>query len=441
MARGLAGYATALILGAVLAAAMVFATPGDAAADDDFEWVFEGVSPNAGPANPGEVVSRTDVGFSRIITVEPAAEFNVDFAEMMIATASPGTTHSFTVDVEGRISADADTTVQGFRVNDAILLVDGSWVGRTAVGVGVNCVSDIFGRPLGCTPEAGTFARASGTFTVTFPAVVPEDGRFRFGVGALNCPECFVEYVFRARTPQPAPMCGGRRATIDADARTDDGRIVGTPGADVIVGSARADFIDGRGGNDVICGMGGGDEIDGGRGADTIMGGNGADVILGGAGRDDLRGGRGNDIIRGGVGADRANGQAGTDRCAAEREVSCEKDPRIAGPRVDWTVPDRYGTPRANGIVYPDRHHRARHLPRQLRAEAGQRVPLLPQRPDHGAVEKRDVPRPRPCPALQRRRAVPRGNPPGAVHPPDRRGAGHDEGRRRRAGLARHRYR
>ncbi|HEV2758119.1 MAG TPA: hypothetical protein VGV86_01000 [Acidimicrobiales bacterium] len=73
------------------------------------------------------------------------------------------------------------------------------------------------------------------------------------------------------------------------------GRILGTPGDDIIRGSEEGDQIIGMGGNDRILGMGGGDEIYGNPGNDKIFGGAGGDFIYGQGGIDIGDGGTGRD--------------------------------------------------------------------------------------------------------------------------------------------------
>ncbi len=122
-----------------------------------------------------------------------------------------------------------------------------------------------------------------------------------------------------------APFCGGRVATIASN----DRRIQGTRGPDVIVGGRGPNVIFGAGGNDVICGGFGRDRIDGNRGNDTIDGKRDADVVRGGRGSDEVDGGAdrdavfgdsGNDSVRGGPGnRDAADGGPGDDDVAGGR--------------------------------------------------------------------------------------------------------------------------
>lgn len=114
-----------------------------------------------------------------------------------------------------------------------------------------------------------------------------------------------------AAAATPAPVCGGRPATIVGTAGND--RLTGTPGADVIAGLAGDDTVRGLGGNDVVCGGAGSDALDGGAGADRLRGEAGRDVLRGGAGRDALIGGAGPDRLLGGPAVDVLDGGPGKD--------------------------------------------------------------------------------------------------------------------------------
>ena len=95
--------------------------------------------------------------------------------------------------------------------------------------------------------------------------------------------------------------------------RSNQCRIDGTGGADVIHGTPYFDLIRGFGGNDALFGGGGDDVIDGGAGNDAIGGGAGNDVIYGGPGNDILSGGPGNDTIYAGPGRDKIGCGPGDD--------------------------------------------------------------------------------------------------------------------------------
>jgi Ca2+-binding RTX toxin-like protein len=103
------------------------------------------------------------------------------------------------------------------------------------------------------------------------------------------------------------PDCAGKRATIVSN----DRRIHGTRGPDVILAGGGSNLIFGGGGNDTICGGAGRDRIDGGRGKDTLNGKGGADLGLGSRGADEVRGGAGRDRVRGESGNDVAGGGLG----------------------------------------------------------------------------------------------------------------------------------
>jgi Tol biopolymer transport system component len=95
--------------------------------------------------------------------------------------------------------------------------------------------------------------------------------------------------------------------------RSNQCRIEGGPGADVLYGTQYGERIDGNGGNDRLFGNAGDDVIDGGAGNDAIGGGPGNDVIDGGPGNDILSGGSGNDVIRAGPGRDKVGCGPGVD--------------------------------------------------------------------------------------------------------------------------------
>ncbi|MGH8606227.1 MAG: choice-of-anchor Q domain-containing protein, partial [Gammaproteobacteria bacterium] len=107
---------------------------------------------------------------------------------------------------------------------------------------------------------------------------------------------------------EPAPVCSGRTATVYVrttgvikggpdNERVYNGRLRGTPGADVMVGTSGNDILIGSGGNDRICGLGGNDTPKGGAGRDTLFGGAGKDKLVGGAGLDRCTGGPGRDTF------------------------------------------------------------------------------------------------------------------------------------------------
>jgi Tol biopolymer transport system component len=101
--------------------------------------------------------------------------------------------------------------------------------------------------------------------------------------------------------------------------RTNQCRIEGTSGADVLRGTPYADRIDGNAGNDRLFGYAGNDVIDGGTGNDGIGGGTGNDVIYGGPGDDILSGSTGNDVIYAGSGRDKIGCGPGNDTAYVQR--------------------------------------------------------------------------------------------------------------------------
>jgi Tol biopolymer transport system component len=110
--------------------------------------------------------------------------------------------------------------------------------------------------------------------------------------------------------------------------RSNQCRIEGGPGADVLYGTPYSERIDGNGGNDRLFGNGGNDVIDGGAGNDGIGGGAGNDIIDGGPGNDILSGGVGNDVIYAGAGRDKIGCGPGVDTVylqAGDTERDCER--------------------------------------------------------------------------------------------------------------------
>jgi len=119
------------------------------------------------------------------------------------------------------------------------------------------------------------------------------------------------------------------RATAPAQPvrRSNQCRIEGGPGADVIYGTQYGERIDGNGGNDRIFGNAGNDAIYGGAGNDAIGGGAGNDIVDGGPGNDILSGGVGNDVIYAGPGRDKIGCGPGVDTAyvqAGDTTRDCE---------------------------------------------------------------------------------------------------------------------
>jgi RTX calcium-binding nonapeptide repeat (4 copies) len=123
-----------------------------------------------------------------------------------------------------------------------------------------------------------------------------------FGTSKLLAPMALAVMVHSLVAPFPTsatPLCLGRAPTIVGSA--EGGRLVGTPGPDVIAG---------RGGDDRIHGLGGNDRICGGRGNDVLLAGPGRDLVDGGVGDDRGNAGSGDDRFLGGPGADSLWGDA-----------------------------------------------------------------------------------------------------------------------------------
>jgi Ca2+-binding RTX toxin-like protein len=128
----------------------------------------------------------------------------------------------------------------------------------------------------------------------------------------------FAALPVSVASPKPLrSFCGGQRATIASD----EHRIRGTRGPDVIVAGRGPDVIFGGGGSDLICGGLGRDRLYGERGNDTVRGGPGSrDEVDGGPGDDTVEGGRGAfDALLGGIGRDRVVGGPGSHDIASYR--------------------------------------------------------------------------------------------------------------------------
>ncbi len=144
-----------------------------------------------------------------------------------------------------------------------------------------------------------------GSFDI-FPFWSPDGTRIGWNSGRAGGPDGFGE-IF---TMNASDGSGVSRLTnnVATDQRCDwqplctiygSGRIVGTPGDDIICGSEGNDQIIGNGGNDRMLGMGGIDQLIGGPGNDKMFGGAGGDTIVGGGGTDIGDGGTGRDLCSG----------------------------------------------------------------------------------------------------------------------------------------------
>lgn len=131
---------------------------------------------------------------------------------------------------------------------------------------------------------------------------------------------------------------------------TNDCRILGTAGDDVLSGTPLADVLLGEGGNDTLKAVWGdwtGDTLEGGPGKDLLLGSFRSDTLDGGPGADILRGGPTADRLVGGPGRDVLQGQGGRDAIFARDgwrdRVSCGTNVgRTTGPEGDVAYVDRF---------------------------------------------------------------------------------------------------
>ena len=93
-------------------------------------------------------------------------------------------------------------------------------------------------------------------------------------------------------------------SSLIAYLKSQDLKLLGSTGDDVLAGYAKNDTLRGGAGDDILNGRGGSDTINGGIGNDRLNGAAGNDRLFGGAGDDVLVGGKGKDILIGGAGAD-----------------------------------------------------------------------------------------------------------------------------------------
>jgi Ca2+-binding RTX toxin-like protein len=134
-----------------------------------------------------------------------------------------------------------------------------------------------------------------------------------------------------------------------ADRITNDCRIVGTSGDDVLTGTSLADVLVGEAGNDTLKAVWGdfiGDTLEGGPGKDLLLGSFRGDTLEGGSDADILRGGPSPDRIVGGAGRDVLEGQGGRDaiyaRDGRRDVVSCGTNVGgTTGPEGDVAYVDR----------------------------------------------------------------------------------------------------
>ena len=94
--------------------------------------------------------------------------------------------------------------------------------------------------------------------------------------------------------------------------------LLGNAGNDILSGGDGNDHLEGRGGADQLFGEGGDDILFGNAGNDILSGGDGNDHLEGRGGADKLLGGRGDDILSGGDGNDHLEGSGGADQLFGE---------------------------------------------------------------------------------------------------------------------------
>ena len=148
-----------------------------------------------------------------------------------------------------------------------------------------------------------------------------------------------VAYVWRGLCP--ATRLGVYVAAADgSDPRrlTNDCRIEGGPGPDVLHGTLDDDTLSGRDANDVLIDTYGEDVLNGGAGNDRLEGGEEADLLLGAGGNDLIRGGGGRDRIYGGPGRDRIEAGIAKDTIYVG---DGQRDVVVCGAQFDVVVADR----------------------------------------------------------------------------------------------------
>ena len=157
----------------------------------------------------------------------------------------------------------------------------------------------------------------------------PDAGQVAFAAGG-ECRNRMGIYRVEVATRQPVRL-------------TNDCRVLGTAGDDVLMGTPLADVLLGEGGNDTLRAVAGyfvGDTLVGGPGNDLLVGSVTSDTLDGGPGDDVLRGGPAPDLLIGGAGRDVIRGQGGRDliraRDGRRDVVSCGTNTgRTTGPEGD----------------------------------------------------------------------------------------------------------
>jgi Tol biopolymer transport system component len=192
-----------------------------------------------------------------------------------------------------------------------------------------------FANPLGISVFDLRSAKISRVTTFGNELAWSPDGtRIAFADGG-ECRDRVGIYSVGVARPEPARL-------------TNDCRIFGTEGPDVLTGTPLADVILGLGGNDRLTAVPqvfSGDTLEGGTGDDVLVGSVESDTLDGGAGNDLLIGGASGDLLVGGPGRDDIRGEGGRDLIEArdgERDVvSCGTNAsKTTGPEADVAYVD-----------------------------------------------------------------------------------------------------
>jgi Tol biopolymer transport system component len=176
------------------------------------------------------------------------------------------------------------------------------------------------------------------------PSPSPDGSRIAFASGG-ECRDRYGIYVARSNGT------GVRRLTNDC-------RVLGTSGDDVLRGTGLADVVLALRGDDRLSGLSGGyvgDTLRGGDGNDVLVGSVAGDLLHGGAGVDRLLGGLSADVLNGGSGQDRIDAQAGRDFVHArdgERDVVLCGTNHGTTPERDEAWVDRVDVARGCEILH-----------------------------------------------------------------------------------------
>jgi len=169
------------------------ARPKTSPATNPILWELKAtqINPMRDPPRDGSVVNADSGRLFWKITDDPQVEFVVTYARRRVELV-PGSRFGFPVTVTGRITGGTDTP--GYRRIEPILYLNDRWV-DTAAGVIQECGDPIGPEPILCSPPASTKSKLG--FLVPMPR--RRGDTFSYGVGALNCPSCYVRYVYVAR--------------------------------------------------------------------------------------------------------------------------------------------------------------------------------------------------------------------------------------------------